>query len=470
MLTAEYDARIFSETEKRVVQLGLTLDSLYVGLLDGRWGNASQTGLERFAAKTDRNWTPEGKVRNYHAAAVAAHAIAFIVDHDLGYAEPLARGHRFVAPAGRFVPNPDPAWNTLQLNARDVEIEVLRETAAFTSILHDVFSEDLAPADVPYLVRNPTRLVTSYRKGGWRTYIRSDLVSGGLWATTLVTGPPSADPRVFDVVIGSITLDPGARLHAPRGPLFELVSASVALGRDTDSEPAPTGPEPTRPAPPVAAGSEPKAEIPPAAFAGAGTGFFVNNTDLVTAAHVVEGCARLTLTDGTELAVIALHPQLDLALLASPRRSRSWIPVHLTGKPRLCQRIVVLGYPYFGAYSTALTATGGNVSALTGLRDEPREITISAPVQPGNSGGPLLAVDGTVIGVVIARLDAMRVAEATGSRPENVNYAVTGRELLTFLETEGVSLPRQPAEAVDFDAGIPESHQRAVVPVLCHVR
>jgi hypothetical protein len=80
--------------------------------------------------------------------------------------------------------------------------------------------------------------------------------------------------------------------------------------------------------------------------------------------------------------------------------------------------------------------------------------------------GPLLAVDGSVIGVVVARIDALRVAEATGDLPENINYAVTGRELPAFLEAEGVSLPRQAVEPVDFDSGIPESLQRAVVPIL----
>jgi serine protease Do len=75
-----------------------------------------------------------------------------------------------------------------------------------------------------------------------------------------------------------------------------------------------------------------------------------------------------------------------------------------------------------------------------------------------------------VIGVVVARLDAMRVADTTGTLPENINYAVTGRELLAFLAAEGVSLPRQAPEPVDFDAGIPESHQRAVEPVLCGAR
>jgi serine protease Do len=458
-LAAEYDARAFSGTEKRILQLGLTIEGHYVGLLDGLWGAASQAAIERFAAAIDQTWTAVAKVRFAHAALLAARAQAFIAEHDLAYAAPLARGHHFAAPQGRFVPDPDPEWKSLVLQTRHVRIDVLNGSPILAEVLHDVFSEDLAPRNDAYLVRNPARLVTAYSEDGWRTYIRSDRLPGGLCATIFVFGPPDADPRVFDVVVASITVEPDARLHARGGPLDGLVAAVRASASPSTAPPLPTPADPD-----IAATARP---APPDAVAGSGTAFFVNNTDLVTAAHVVEGCARLTLTDGTELSVIALHPRLDLALLASPRRSRSWIPVHLTGSPNLGQRIVVLGYPFYGTFGTALSATGGNVSALAGMRDDPAMITISAPVQPGNSGGPLLAVNGSVIGVVVARLDALRVAEATGDLPENINYAVTGRELLAFLEAEGVSLPRQVAGPVDFDAGIPESHQRAVVPVLC---
>ena len=86
--------------------------------------------------------------------------------------------------------------------------------------------------------------------------------------------------------------------------------------------------------------------------------------------------------------------------------------------------------------------TAGNVSALVGIGDDPDNLTISAPVQPGNSGGPLLANDGTLLGVVVARLDGLKVVEQTGSLPENINYAVSGPALLAFLADEGVSLPR----------------------------
>ena len=127
----------------------------------------------------------------------------------------------------------------------------------------------------------------------------------------------------------------------------------------------------------------------------------------------------------------------------------------MTGTARLGQRIIALGYPFYGAMSTALSSTGGNVSALSGLLDDPREITISAPIRPGNSGGPLLGPDGTVIGVVVSTLNKISVAEFTGMIPENISYAVTGQRLLGFLEAEGVSLPCQSADTIDFDAGIP---------------
>jgi hypothetical protein len=124
----------------------------------------------------------------------------------------------------------------------------------------------------------------------------------------------------------------------------------------------------------------------------------------------------------------------------------------------------------FGTLGTALNSTGGNVSALSGFGDDPSEITFTAPIQPGNSGGPLLGLDGSVIGVVIATIDKLEVAKVTGTLPENINYAVTGDGLLEFLDEQRVSLPRQSAEPVDFDAGIPEGMQRAVVPVICHGR
>ena len=81
----------------------------------------------------------------------------------------------------------------------------------------------------------------------------------------------------------------------------------------------------------------------------------------------------------------------------------------------------------------------GNVSALAGLRDDSRYLQISAPVQPGNSGGPLLDASGHLIGIVTAKLDAIRYARITGDIPQNVNFALKAEVARTFLDSKGIS-------------------------------
>ena len=72
------------------------------------------------------------------------------------------------------------------------------------------------------------------------------------------------------------------------------------------------------------------------------------------------------------------------------------------------------------------------------MQNDVRFIQISAPVQPGNSGGPLFDSSGYVIGVVVAKLDAVKVAEITGDVPQNVNFAVNWAEVRAFLDDAGV--------------------------------
>jgi hypothetical protein len=60
---------------------------------------------------------------------------------------------------------------------------------------------------------------------------------------------------------------------------------------------------------------------------------------------------------------------------------------------------------------------------------------ISAPVQPGNSGGPVLDRAGNVVGVVASKLDALKAAEYTGDIPQNVNFAVHSAIVTSFLDS-----------------------------------
>ncbi len=73
-----------------------------------------------------------------------------------------------------------------------------------------------------------------------------------------------------------------------------------------------------------------------------------------------------------------------------------------------------------------------------GPGNDRRLIQISAPVQPGNSGGPVLDASGNVIGVVVARLDALKLAQRTGRLPQNVNFAITAGAARAFLDAHKI--------------------------------
>ena len=180
-----------------------------------------------------------------------------------------------------------------------------------------------------------------------------------------------------------------------------------------------------------------------------GTGFFVNtNGYLLTNAHVIESCEKIQVRlDGTYILnaeVLRNNNSVDLSLLkidplsvGTVGKIKSWkgqVATFRQGKPpRMGDSVLVYGYPLAGALSAAGNLTTGNISALSGFGDDMRVYQISAPVQPGNSGGPLLDENGRVIGVVVSKLDAIKVAEITGDIPQNVNFAVKGDLAKSFL-------------------------------------
>ena len=99
---------------------------------------------------------------------------------------------------------------------------------------------------------------------------------------------------------------------------------------------------------------------------------------------------------------------------------------------------MALGYPLFGLLASTANLSVGNVSALAGLGDDSRYLQISAPVQPGNSGGPLLDASGHLIGIVTSKLDAARIFRFFGDIPQNVNFALKAEVARTFLDSKGI--------------------------------
>jgi hypothetical protein len=111
--------------------------------------------------------------------------------------------------------------------------------------------------------------------------------------------------------------------------------------------------------------------------------------------------------------------------------------------------------------------TTGTISALSGLRNDRRNIQISAPVQPGNSGGPLLGEDGSIVGVVVEKIDAIKVARATGDIPQNVNFAISLGTLQSFLNANGVAYALSDGKGTKSPAEIAAEASRYTVLIEC---
>ena len=184
---------------------------------------------------------------------------------------------------------------------------------------------------------------------------------------------------------------------------------------------------------------------------GSGTGFVVADKRVLTNRHVVAECARIVARDagGARVAakLLVADRDRDLALLSTDSPAGPPLPFRDAPPVRRGESVIAYGFPLSGLLSSGPTLTTGNINALAGLRDNPTNFQISAAVQPGSSGGPLFDSQGHVIGVIVSKLNAARVAEMTGGDiPQNVNFAVKATEALSFLRANNVQPVVMPSD------------------------
>jgi len=169
-----------------------------------------------------------------------------------------------------------------------------------------------------------------------------------------------------------------------------------------------------------------------------GTGFFITDDGyLISNYHVVKGAAKVRLLTGAGLidtTVVKVDAANDLALLKAAGKFAP-LPIAASRTVKLGGTVATVGFPDIGLQGFAPKLAKGEIASLAGAADDPRYFQISLPVQPGNSGGALVDAHGNVVGIVAAKLDASVALAATGSLPENVNYAVKSSLLLSFLES-----------------------------------
>ena len=197
-----------------------------------------------------------------------------------------------------------------------------------------------------------------------------------------------------------------------------------------------------------------------------GSGFSITKNFIVTNFHVIDKAKSIYITndaikDTLTASVIVTDRVKDIAILSIdnctlPLQKYSILNTSLkTGT-----NILVLGYPLTSTMGNEIKATSGIISSQTGYKGDKDMYQISAPIQPGNSGGPLFDFSGNVIGIVCAH----------HSQAENVGYAIKIGNLIALCNSSGILLDEQTSTVNDGNkklSDIIEQVKQNVFHIIC---
>ena len=168
--------------------------------------------------------------------------------------------------------------------------------------------------------------------------------------------------------------------------------------------------------------------IPPNLGNSSGSGFFVNSLGhLITNAHVVSSCKTIVGSIGEErfsFKLVRKDELKDLAILKA-NESKKYRFAYFSQSIRTGEDVVAVGFPLGKVLGEEIKATVGNIAALSGYEGDANSLQFTAPVQPGNSGGPLLNSVVAIVGVNTSTLK--------GEKIQNVNFAVKASSVQVFL-------------------------------------
>ena len=202
-----------------------------------------------------------------------------------------------------------------------------------------------------------------------------------------------------------------------------------------------------------------------------GSGFVVSSYGhVMTSAHVVLLCDEIRVSDNKPAKLIAVQGGEDLALLQVADLGAQRVADFASAEVLLGEDVAVFGYPLQPLLSAQLSMTTGIVSSLRGLGGDPGYIQISASVQPGNSGGPVVDLKGGVVGIATSVLNTARSTRRPDGTHAPINFAIRHERMLRFLREQGIQ-PKTTANAVVLaKTDLAAQASAYTVPITCQRR
>jgi S1-C subfamily serine protease len=202
-----------------------------------------------------------------------------------------------------------------------------------------------------------------------------------------------------------------------------------------------------------------------------GSGFFISEDGyILTNNHVAGDCTEIHVPSENKVArIVVADVQNDLAVIKLDVSGERALTFPEGDAIRQGEDIYVFGFPLEGYLPAAGNFTPGMVAALAGPGNNASLVQITAPVQPGNSGGPVMDDKGHVVGVVVGKADAIKIAKVTGDIPQNINFAIAPQTIQAFLAGNRIAFSKGSA-LFSFNkktVEIAELARRATVKIEC---
>ena len=172
-----------------------------------------------------------------------------------------------------------------------------------------------------------------------------------------------------------------------------------------------------------------------------GTGFAVSASGtIVTAFHIVDKATKIEVKFSKSIwlpaRLIRQSRSSDIAILKVDTTLSAFLHLLSAKNLKPGDPVFTMGYPVVELLGTEAKYTDGKISSLTGIKGEDSLMQITVPVQPGNSGGPLVTSDGYVVGLISSTAAVKYFLAITETLPQNINWAVKADYIIAMMDEE----------------------------------
>ena len=291
--------------------------------------------------------------------------------------------------------------------------------AALTLVSHGAMGDWAVKGEGNF---NCPEYLSAKRSNSAKLYSSASWVQGFITGVNYQRAQDSGSNSLIGQDMPAASIVRWLRNHCEENLQDDLADAAVALVKEQQTEKTTITQSPDDHSPDV--------ETP--IKQSSGTCFFVDGFGTaVTNNHVIDGYSSIEIiaANGTKSSatIIKASNVLDVAILATGLQTSQFLTLASNGTLSLGQDVFTIGFPVTNLLGDKPKYSEGTISALSGLNNDDSWIQMSTPIQPGNSGGPLVDLAGQVVGVVTATAAVERFFSVTGSLPQNINWAIKAK-------------------------------------------